>query len=81
MNKIIKARACPNCGCFNPHSFRISSSRLPWYYLECPLCHWRGKTKLFLKRAIKSWNKKYDKILKVKIKYRTELYKMDWRIK
>ena len=58
MNKEIRTKACPNCGCFNPYTVHILSSRLPWwYYLECPLCHWCGKTKLFLRRAIKAWNK------------------------
>lgn len=51
-------KRCPNCRSTTVKVVRIVSARLPcWYYIECFNCHWCGKTKLGLKRAIKSWNK------------------------
>lgn len=57
--KNMKIKSCPNCGTTNRIlKAHICSRRLPfWYYIECDNCHWCGKTKLFLRRAIKSWNK------------------------
>ena len=28
--------------------------------IECDNCHWCGKTKLFLRRAVKAWNRRVD---------------------
>ena len=52
-------KPCPNCNHTNTmRKVHILSARLPfWWYIECCNCHWCGKTKLFLFRAIKSWNK------------------------
>lgn len=54
----MKLKPCPNCGCPNRLiKVHISSARLPWWwYIECDNCHWCGKTKLFLRRAMRSWN-------------------------
>ena len=54
-----KIKPCPNCNHTNTmRKVHISSARLPfWWYIECWNCHWCGKTKLFLFRATKSWNK------------------------
>lgn len=53
---------CPNCRCNNLKYVRVVSRRLPfWWRIECWNCHYCGKTKLFLKRAIKSWNKEMEK--------------------
>ena len=56
----MKIKGCPNCGITNRiHKVHICSKRLPfWWYVECDNCHYCGKTKLFLRRAIKSWNKR-----------------------
>lgn len=59
-NKCIKYKIkfCPKCGSNLIGKINIKSARLPfWWYLGCARCHWCGKTKLFLFRAIKSWNK------------------------
>lgn len=63
--KEIKLKSCPNCG---------RSGKTLWingvidgaflgrffdkYFVECPTCHWCGKTKYFLRRAIKAWNRR-----------------------
>ena len=53
-----KTRACPACGSAGIWYTHIQSRRLPWWwYLECKDCHWCGKTKLFLSRAVSSWNR------------------------
>lgn len=31
------------------------------YFVECPSCHWCGKTKLFKWRAIRAWNRRAEK--------------------
>lgn len=51
-------KPCPGCGINNRQlKAHISSRRLPfWWFIECDNCHWCGKTKLFLYRAIKAWN-------------------------
>ena len=54
----MEINSCPNCGCNHIWKVHSVSSRLPWWwYMECKKCHWCGKTKLFLFRAIRSWNK------------------------
>lgn len=51
-------KPCPNCKANNIKKVHSLSSYLPWWWhIECFDCHWCGKTKLFLRRAIKSWNK------------------------
>lgn len=35
----------------------VSRNLSHWWYIECENCHYCGETKLFLVRAIKSWNK------------------------
>ena len=54
----MKIKSCPNCGITNRIlKVHLCSRKLPfWYFIECENCHWCGKTKLFLRRAIKSWN-------------------------
>lgn len=53
-----KRKPCPNCGCQTTNRVHILSNRLPfWWYIECENCHWCGKTKLFLRRAVRAWNK------------------------
>ena len=55
-NKFLPCPRCQNEQVFLMH--RILSRLLPWwFYVECGVCHWCGKTKLFQKRAIKSWNR------------------------
>lgn len=54
----MKIRICNNCGNLDPLIVHVSSKKIPfWYYVECKNCHYCGKTKLFQKKAIKSWNK------------------------
>lgn len=49
---------CPNCGSGRIWKVHIWSARLPWWWhMECSSCHWCSKTKLFLTRAIRYWNK------------------------
>lgn len=49
---------CPNCKSKHLIKAHIASARLPfWWHIECWDCHWCGKTKLFLWRAVRSWNK------------------------
>lgn len=51
-------KPCPYCGSTNIKKAHSLSKRLPWWWhIECWDCHWCGKQKLFLFRAIKSWNK------------------------
>lgn len=53
-----EVKSCPNCGSTNTKKVHSLSRRLPWWWhIECWNCHWCGKTKLFLFRAIRSWNK------------------------
>ncbi len=57
-----KLKHCPNCRSRNLKCLHIISRTLPWWWhIECFNCHWSGKAKLFLKRAIKSWNKENKK--------------------
>lgn len=54
---------CPNCLSGNLKKVRCCSRILPWWhYIECFDCHWCGKTRLFLRRAIKIWNKDARKL-------------------
>ena len=54
----MKIKKCPNCGVVNRiNKVHILSRSLPfWWFIECDNCHACGKTKIFLRRAIKSWN-------------------------
>lgn len=77
-------RACPECGCYSPRMYKEVNRRK--YSIECPRCGFAIKPVYFLWRARRRWNKLFDKIMKIKrmklcLKYRTELYKMDWRTK
>ena len=56
-----KLKSCPNCKSTNIKKVHSLSRQLPfWYWIECFDCHWCGKTKLFLHRAITSWNKESE---------------------
>ena len=58
----MEIKPCPNCGCKHIWKSHSASSLLPWWWhMECAECHWCGKTKLFLFRAIRSWNKESKK--------------------
>lgn len=50
-----KLKQCPNCGSQNLWTVRSVVHKTWW--IECPHCHWCGKTKLFKWLAILSWNK------------------------
>lgn len=52
-------KPCPYCGEKEyVKIMHILSRKLPmWFYIECDKCGWCGKSKLFLKRAIRSWNR------------------------
>lgn len=57
-----KLKHCPNCLKSGRDMWivRVFSHYLfgnHWYYIECPSCHWASKTKLFLWRAKRAWNK------------------------
>lgn len=54
-----KLKPCPYCRVSNRIiKVHILSRYLPfWWYIKCDNCHWRGKTKLFLTRAVRAWNK------------------------
>ena len=55
---MIELKPCPFCHYQNHlKKAHIVSRRLPfWWFIECDNCHYCGKTKLFLFRAVKSWN-------------------------
>lgn len=55
----MKIKPCPYCGgIYNINVRKILSRRLPfWYWIKCDLCHCSSKPKLFLRRAVKYWNK------------------------
>ena len=62
MNKI-ELKPCPNCGKSGRKLWKVCSfdgtflSRLGKWHIECPSCHWCGKTKVFLWIAKMSWNR------------------------
>ena len=53
---MVKLKPCPKCNSTRVYKCH-SILRPQWWHIECWNCHWSGKTKLFLFRAIKSWNK------------------------
>lgn len=57
----MKLKPCPNCN-LSPkklHIWQVCGSKIfHKYYIECPSCHWCGKTKVFKWRAVRAWNKK-----------------------
>lgn len=56
---MFELKPCPLCGHGRLFKVHILSRRLPWwYFIECQSCHACGKTKLFMFRAIRSWNKR-----------------------
>ena len=55
----INIKPCPNCGSKKIWKCHSLTNKFYWH-LECSNCHWCGSTKLFLWRAIKSWNKEKD---------------------
>ena len=59
---IPQLKSCPNCHYQNRLiKVHILSKKLPfWWYIKCDNCHLCGKTKLFLLRAIKAWNKEAE---------------------
>ncbi len=61
MNREI-LKPCPKCHMINRAvKVHICSRKLPfWWYIKCENCGWRGKTKLFLNRAVKAWNRRTD---------------------
>ena len=57
---VMKVKSCPKCGAGRKKIIlcNIRSNRLPWWwFVQCDSCHYCGKTKLFLFRAILSWNR------------------------
>ena len=55
-------KPCPSCKSKNIKRVHVASAKLPWWwFIECWDCHWCGATKLFLYRAVKSWNKRTQK--------------------
>lgn len=63
----MRIKCCPSCGSMaigfgqvlRPLSRRpVSSGLLPHrWFLICHDCHYRGPTRLFLRRAERAWNK------------------------
>ena len=55
-------KPCPFCHYQNRlKKVHIISRRLPfWWFIECDNCHCCGETKLFLRRAVKAWNRRAD---------------------
>ena len=55
-------KPCPFCHCKKKKKkVHIISRRLPfWWFIECDNCHSCGETKLFLRRAVKAWNRRVD---------------------
>lgn len=53
-------KPCPNCGndfIWTNQHVSSNGTLIPKYYFECHKCHWCSKTKLFLFRAKREWNK------------------------
>ena len=57
-------KPCPFCHYQNRlKKVHIISRRLPfWWFIECDNCHFCGETKLFLRRAVKSWNRRAETV-------------------
>ena len=61
--KKTELKPCPNCGKSGRSLWIWRSldgtflSRFGKWHIECPSCHWCGKTKVFLWRAKMSWNR------------------------
>ena len=57
-------KPCPFCHYQNRlKKVHIISRRLPfWWFIECDNCHCCGETKLFLRRAVKSWNRRAETV-------------------
>lgn len=60
----IELKPCPFCHCQNRlKKVHIISRRLPfWWFIECDNCHCCGETKLFLRRAVKAWNRRAETV-------------------
>lgn|GEM_PF-3243646 len=57
-----KCFRCPACGSTYIRLVHTASAFLPWWWhVECRNCHYCGKTKLFLRRAVKAWKKEKRK--------------------
>ena len=60
-----KCFRCPACGSTCLLLVHPSSAFLPWWlwgwHVECQKGYHRGKKKLFLRRAVKAWNKEKRK--------------------
>ena len=56
--------SCPNCGADSPEIWRTWTGGYPptKFHVECPRCHWCGKTKRFSWRAKRAWNKEIKTI-------------------
>lgn len=53
-----KCLCCPVCGSTYIALLHTGSAFMSWLWLvECQACRHRGKTKLFMRRAVKAWNK------------------------
>ena len=59
---MIELKPCPFCRYQNRlKKVHIISRQLPfWWFIECNNCHSCGETKLFLRRAVKAWNRRVD---------------------
>lgn len=58
----VKCFCCPACGSTCLLLVHTSSAFLSWWWhVECQKCYYCGKTKLFLRRAVKGWNKEKRK--------------------
>ena len=49
-------KPCPFCNNKNLTIWRVCGSLR--FYVECGICHWCGKTKLFKFRAKRAWNRR-----------------------
>lgn len=55
-----KLELCPKCGSGKlVKGHTLGTHR---WFVECEDCHYCGKTKLFLFRAIRSWNREATKV-------------------
>lgn len=53
-----KLKPCPRCGYDRRYKVHERSKILPWWwYIECRSCRFCSKTKLFLWRAERAWNR------------------------